>query len=158
MRSHAPQYSTQGSIRFSQTRTSTKDDAPPTQTVITGRLTGLTPNQKHAFHIHELGDLSDGCVSLAGHYNPWGETHGGPESCHRHVGDLGNIQANEEGVAEFEFVDNKIHLIGPHSIIGRSCVVHLFADDLGDGHNAESLKTGNAGPRIACGVVGRAIT
>ena len=129
--------------------------------MIAGRLAGLTPNQKHAFHIHELGDLTDpgnGCVSLAGHYNPRGETHGGPESCHRHVGDLGNLQANQEGVAEFEFVDNKIHLIGPHSIIGRSCVVHLFSDDLGDGHNAESLKTGNAGPRIACGVVGRANT
>ena len=72
MRSHAPQYSTQGYIRFSQTRSSTKDQAP-TQTVIAGRLTGLTPNQKHAFHIHELGDLTDpgnGCMSLAGHYNP----------------------------------------------------------------------------------------
>ena len=108
MRSHAPQYSTQGYIRFSQTRISTED--APTQTVIAGRLTGLTPNQKHAFHIHELGDLTDGCMSLAGHYNPNGETHGGPESCHRHVGDLGNLQANEEGVAEFEFVDNKIKL------------------------------------------------
>ena len=102
-----------------------------------------------------MTDPSNGCLSLAAHYNPFGETHGGPGACHRHVGDLGNLQADEEGVAEFEFIDNKIHLVGPHSIIGRSCVVHLFPDDLGEGENPESLKTGNAGPRIACGVVGR---
>lgn len=68
MQSHAPQYNTSGYIRFTQTRLTTS-----TQTVIAGRLSGLTSNQKHAFHIHELGDLTDtsnGCVSLAGHYNP----------------------------------------------------------------------------------------
>jgi superoxide dismutase, Cu-Zn family len=55
---------------------------------------GLTPDSKHAFHIHELGDLTDdenGCDSLASHFNPLGEHHGGPGSCHSHMGDLGNI-------------------------------------------------------------------
>ena len=128
-------------------------------TEISGKLEGLTPSGQHAFHIHELGDLTDptnGCLSLAGHYNPFGEHHGGPHSCHRHVGDLGNIQANENGIANFRFTDSKIHLVGPLSIIGRSCVVHLYKDDLGEGGTDESLKTGSAGPRISCGVVGRA--
>ena len=72
------------------------------------------------------------------------------------MGDLGNLQANEYGEAKFNFFENKIHLVGPLSIIGRSCVVHLYQDDLGEGGTDESLKTGSAGPRIACGVVGLA--
>ena len=132
MRSHSPLYNTTGFIRFLQT---------PETTIISGVLSGLTPNQQHAFHIHELGDLSDpvnGCLSLSSHFNPYGETHGGPHSCHRHVGDLGNLKADGEGVAKFEFQDGKIHLVGPHSIIGRSCVVHLYEDDMGEGGTEES--------------------
>ena len=53
-------------------------------------------------------------------------------------------------------MDDKLSLVGEHSIYGRSCVVHQFADDLGHGGTEDSLKTGSAGPRIACGVVGRA--
>ena len=125
-------------------------------TEIWGKLEGLTPGGQHAFHIHEMGDLSQGCTSLAGHYNPLGEKHGGPHSCHRHVGDLGNLIADQDGVAEFRFSDIKIQVLGPHSIIGRGCVVHLYKDDLGEGGTDESEKTGSAGPRITCGVVGRA--
>ncbi len=69
---------------------------------------------------------------------------------------MGNIQADANGVADFKFTDNKIQLVGPFSIIGRSCMVHLYPDDLGQGETEESLKTGSAGPRISCGVVGRA--
>lgn len=104
-----------------------------------------------------MGDLSNGCTSLASHYNPFGEHHGGPGGCHSHVGDLGNLQADALGVANFNFTDSKISVVGPYSILGRSCVVHLFPDDLGHGGTEESLKTGSAGPRIGCGVVGRAI-
>jgi Cu-Zn family superoxide dismutase len=73
-------------------------------TEISGRIEGLTPNGMHAFHIHELGDLMDsanGCNSLSSHYNPFGESHGGPDSCHRHLGDLGNIIADQNGVSTF---------------------------------------------------------
>jgi len=127
--------------------------------VISGHIEGLTPKSQHAFHIHELGDLTDslnGCLSLASHFNPLGETHGGPHSCHSHIGDLGNLQADENGIADFSYREDKISLLGAMSIIGRSCVVHLFQDDLGEGGTDESLKTGSAGPRISCGVVGRA--
>jgi superoxide dismutase, Cu-Zn family len=77
-------------VRFHQT----KKENGETETEIFGRIEGLTPDSKHAFHIHELGDLTDdenGCDSLASHFNPFGEHHGGPGSCHSHMGDLGNI-------------------------------------------------------------------
>ena len=45
-------------------------------------------------------------------------------------------------------------LHGEFSVIGRSCVTHAGIDDLGNGGNEESLKTGNAGGRVACGVIG----
>ena len=87
-------------------------------------IEGLSPNAKHAFHVHELGDLSNGCISLASHYNPFGMTHGGKEAEVRHVGDLGNLQADANGVAKFSIQDEKLSLVGPYSIYGRSCVVH----------------------------------
>lgn len=70
------------------------------------------------------------------------------------MGDLGNLQANEEGIANFRFVDDKLALTGPNSIIGRSCVVHMYPDDLGKGGHDDSLVNGHAGPRIGCGIVG----
>ncbi|CDW80608.1 superoxide dismutase [Stylonychia lemnae] len=122
---------------------------------LTGQISGLTPNGQHGFHIHEYGDLSNGCTSLGGHYNPFAHDHGAPEQTHNHVGDLGNIQADSQGVSNFDFMDKKIHLVGPFSIIGRSCQVHLLADDMGLGGTADSLKTGSAGARVGCGVIGR---
>ena len=104
-------------------------------TEIWGRIEGLGPNGEHGFHIHELGDLSKGCDSLGGHYNPLGEAHGDAGSCHSHVGDLGNLRADADGVAVFSMTVPKIQIVGPHSILGRSCVVHLSQDDLGKGSN-----------------------
>ena len=72
----------------------------------------------------------------------------------RHVGDLGNIRPTREGKVEISFLDSLIKLRGPTSILGRSVVIHEDKDDLGLGLNQESKKTGNAGKRIACGVIG----
>ena len=72
----------------------------------------------------------------------------------RHVGDMGNVQADHVGNGRLELEDSLITLYGPNSIIGRAVVVHRDEDDLGKGNNQESLVTGNAGPRIACGVIG----
>ena len=112
------------------------------------------PKGRHGFHIHESGDLREGCTSLCSHYNPHGKNHGGPKDKHRHVGDLGNLEPDENGVVRKIMYDNKIKLSGKYSILGRSVVIHAKEDDLGKGNNAESLKTGNAGKRIACGVIG----
>ena len=80
--------------------------------------------------------------------------HGGPNSKIRHIGDLGNVQSDAEGKAVYELQDKLVQLWGPLSVIGRSCVLHGQTDDLGEGGNEESTRTGNAGARIACGVIG----
>lgn len=119
---------------------------------ITGKIFGLTPG-KHGFHVHEFGDItSEDGSSAGGHFNPEGKKHGGPDDDDRHVGDLGNITANEDGMAEISITDSAVQLSGPHSIIGRSIVVHAKADDL------KSQPSGDAGGRIAAGVIGIAKT
>ncbi|CAA2986823.1 superoxide dismutase [Cu-Zn], chloroplastic [Olea europaea subsp. europaea] len=125
-------------------------DGPTTVKV---RVTGLTPG-KHGFHLHEFGDTTNGCISTGAHFNPNGLTHGAPEDEVRHAGDLGNIVADTNGVAEATIVDNQIPLSGPNSVVGRAFVVHELEDDLGKGGHELSLSTGNAGGRLACGVVG----
>ena len=123
---------------------------PGKATIISGTITGLSEG-KHGFHIHEFGDLSDGCDSAGGHYNPTGVDHGDIDN--GHVGDLGNITADNNGVAKFSIKAKRIHLQGATSIVGRAVVVHEDEDDLGKGGDEESLKTGNAGKRAGCGVI-----
>jgi len=118
-------------------------------------LSGLKPNSLHGFHVHEAGDLTDKCTSMCAHFNPYGKTHGCPGMKNRHVGDLGNIKTNSKGDVKYYFYDNMIKLRGNKcNIIGRGLIIHEDEDDCGQGNNAESLKTGNAGKRIACAVIG----
>jgi len=138
--------SVKGNISFSQ-------DAAGQSTLVTGQVTGLAPG-KHGFHIHEFGDYTNGCTSAGGHFNPSKKEHGGPEDDNRHAGDLGNIVAGDDGVANIEIKDVQIPLIGEHSIIGRAVVVHEGEDDLGKGGFDDSKTTGHAGARLACGVIG----
>lgn len=120
-------------------------------------LTGLPPNSKHGFHVHEAGDLTDKCMSMCAHFNPYEKTHGCPGMKNRHVGDLGNIQSNNKGEVKYVMYDDVIKLRGTKAnIIGRGLIIHEDEDDCGNGGNPESLKTGNAGKRIACGVIGYA--
>jgi superoxide dismutase, Cu-Zn family len=111
-------------------------------------LQGLTPG-KHGIHIHECGDCSaaDGS-SAGGHFNPMSKSHGAPMDAMRHEGDMGNIEADAAGKAHLDYVDKNITLEGVFSIIGRSVIVHKNEDDL------KTQPTGNAGARVACGVIG----
>lgn len=122
---------------------------------ISYRVTGLTDGE-HGFHIHEYGDLTDGCKSACAHFNPDGMTHGGLDTAVRHFGDLGNITSSKS-VAEGElFLANGRLDTSRYGILGRMIIVHADRDDLGEGGDEESLKTGNAGKRLACGVIGLA--
>uniref|UniRef100_A0A3G1STG5 Superoxide dismutase [Cu-Zn] n=1 Tax=Sclerodermus guani TaxID=380176 RepID=A0A3G1STG5_9HYME len=120
---------------------------------VTGTIKGLTPGL-HGLHVHETGDLSEGCKSLGGHFNPDNATHGAPEDTVRHVGDLGNVEADASGVAKVDITDTVISLSGANNILGRSFVIHSGEDDLGKGNSSLSLTTGNAGDRWACGIIG----
>ncbi|XP_027911674.1 superoxide dismutase [Cu-Zn], chloroplastic-like [Vigna unguiculata] len=91
---------------------------------------------------------------LGAHFNPKILTHGAPEDEICHASDLGNIVANADGFGEASIVDNQIPLSGPNSVVGRALVVNELEDDLGKGGHELSLTTGNAGGRLACGVVG----
>ena len=79
-------------------------------------LTRTTHHPHSAF-----GDVTEGCTSTGAHYNPFSQNHGGPQSAVRHVGDLGNIQADANGVANFTIDDSQVQLRGNNSVIG--CVL-----------------------------------
>ncbi|EER41275.1 superoxide dismutase [Histoplasma capsulatum H143] len=136
-----------GTVTFEQTSESSN-------TVISYNLSGNDPNALRGFHIHQFGDNTNGCTSAGPHFNPFSKAHGAPTDAERHVGDLGNITTDAEGNAVGTIEDPQIKLIGEHSILGRTVVVHAGTDDLGNGGNEESKKTGNAGTRPACGVIG----
>jgi len=112
---------------------------------------------EHGFHIHEYGDLSQGCASAGGHYNPFGVFHGSPSDPpeFRHFGDLGNIKEDAViGEVQAELKDYLVSLLGPFSVLGRGLVIHEGRDDLGRGRDAASARTGNAGSRLACCAIG----
>jgi len=116
---------------------------------ITANIMGLKPDSTHGFHIHEYGDCTkaDG-TSAGGHYNPEGHDHALPNGKMRHAGDLGNLKADANGAATYNNTVDNITLVDLHNpIVGRGVIIHAKPDDGGQ-------PTGNAGPRIACGVIG----
>ncbi len=114
-------------------------------------IEGLKPNSKHGFHIHQFGDCSapDG-KSAGGHYNPESHAHGRSSDDKHHAGDLGNLQADARGKANYEKMILGINIAGgKNPILGRGVIIHAKPDNFGQ-------PTGNAGSRIGCGVIGAA--
>ena len=114
----------------------------------TGTVTGLTPG-KHGFHIHETGDCSaPDATSAGGHFNPEGKAHGAPNAPEHHAGDLGNIEADSSGTAKVDIHGGGLTLgSDANSVMGKAIIVHAAEDDL------KTQPTGNAGARVACGVI-----
>jgi len=127
-----------GTVRFTQ-----RED----KVEVRGEITGLEPG-KHGFHVHEKGDLSDKKEgkSAGGHFDPTDQPHGRPSDEERHVGDLGNIVADENGKATINIDDDVISLRGENSILGRSLMVHAKADEF-------TQPTGDAGGRVSFGLI-----
>ena len=110
---------------------------------------GLRPDAEHGFHIHEAGDCSSGDgMSAKGHFNPHGKPHGDPKSAERHAGDLPSLKAAKDGRARLDVTVDAITLgAGAASIVGRGLIIHADPDDY------KTQPTGNAGARLACGVI-----
>ena len=115
---------------------------------VTANISGV-PAGEHGFHIHEFGDCSaaDG-TSAGGHFNPDNMAHGAQNAETRHVGDLGNVTADANGNITLNLLDTRLSLNGPNTIVGRGLILHANPDDF------KTQPTGNAGGRIACGVIG----
>ncbi|CAG2120862.1 unnamed protein product, partial [Medioppia subpectinata] len=125
--------------------------------LVSGVITHLVPNYKYGLAIHQFGDLTNGCYSIGGHYNPGNNTHGNLNHPQSHAGDLGNIVSDVSGVAFVnKIVRNKFSIEDSNPIAGRSIGLCKNADDLGQGGTYSSIMHGSCGEYIGCGSVGYA--
>jgi len=130
-----------GEIIFAQA-----DDNSPLR--ISGIVRNLPPGA-HGFHVHEKKQTGNDCKSSGGHWDPEGTEHGSRTAKIRHAGDFGSIVADKNGVAIFDFEiagGGSSTLFGENALTDRSLVIHEIEDDFGQ-------PTGNAGSRLACGVL-----
>ena len=105
------------------------------------------PAGVHGFHVHDKGDCGDNGNAAAGHFNPTGAPHGAPDAASHHAGDFGNVTADAKGEVHTTFTTHSITITaGPNCVVGRAIILHANPDDL------TSQPSGNAGPRIACGI------
>ena len=114
---------------------------------VTAQVIRLPANREFGFHIHEVGDCNSGDgMSAKGHFNPYGKPHG--QGAERHAGDMPNLKSDAKGKAKLTMDLDVITIArGPASIVGRAVMVHADPDDY------KTQPTGNAGARIACGVI-----
>ena len=117
--------------------------------VVEVKVSGLTPGAEHGFHIHEKGDCSSGDgMSTGGHFNPLGKPHAHFTTTDRHAGDMPALKADASGNASVAVELDVITVTdGPTSVVGRGLIVHALPDDY------KTQPTGNAGARVACGVI-----
>jgi Cu-Zn family superoxide dismutase len=120
--------------------------------LVSVKVTGLTPNSVHGFHVHEKGDCSAAdAMTAGGHFNPDGNPHSHPGQLKRHAGAMPNLVANGNGEALATFEVDTIRVDdGKYGILRRALIVHTNPDDY------VSQPVGNAGGRIACGIIKKA--
>ncbi|HLU77105.1 MAG TPA: superoxide dismutase family protein [Burkholderiales bacterium] len=129
-----------GTVNFAQYRDKVR---------VSGKITGLVPNSQHGFHVHEKGDCSaPDATSAGGHFNPLNKAHGHAVPGGRHAGDMPNLRADGAGQATFSFDLSGMSVNeGETNVVGRSVIVHAKPDDY------RTQPTGDAGARLACGVI-----
>jgi len=129
----------QGTVTFRQLNTG--------QVEIEVNLTGV-PSGQHGFHLHEKGDCGDNGNAAGAHFNPSSMPHGDPTATSHHAGDFGNVLADDSGNVRVTRTVTGITVApGPNSVVGHAVILHANPDDM------TTQPSGNAGPRIACGVV-----
>lgn len=105
------------------------------------------PPGVHGFHIHDKGDCGDNGNAAGGHFNPTSMPHGPLDAVSHHAGDFGNVTADATGTVHATFTTRSITVApGERSVVGHAVILHANPDDL------KTQPSGNAGPRIACGV------
>lgn len=114
---------------------------------VTADLTGLPPSSTHGFHVHDKGACTNYGNDAGGHYNPTNAPHAAPDAASHHAGDFGNVTADEKGEVHTTFTTRSISVGGANDVSGHAVILHANADDL------TTQPSGNAGARIACGVV-----
>lgn len=116
---------------------------------IQAQVEGVEGAGMHGFHIHETGDCAADFTSAGGHFNPTNAPHGGPDDADHHAGDLGNIEIGEDGSGNLDLASSMLTLEAgaTNSAIDKAIILHAGEDDL------ETQPTGDAGGRLACGVI-----
>ena len=128
-----------GAVHFNQLSDGTVD--------VKVDLTGVPPGV-HGFHVHDKGDCSDNGNAAGGHFNPMNMPHAAPDAASHHAGDFGNVTADANGEIHTSFNTHSITVAaGTSSAVGHAVILHGNPDDL------TTQPSGNAGPRIACGIV-----
>ncbi|MEA2489125.1 MAG: superoxide dismutase, Cu-Zn family [Acidobacteriota bacterium] len=128
-----------GTVRLAQVADGSVD--------VTVNLAGVPPGV-HGFHVHDKGDCGDNGNAAGGHFNPNAMAHGAPSTPPHHAGDFGNVTADADGKVTTQFNTRSITVeAGANSAVGHAIILHANADDL------TTQPSGNAGARIACGVV-----
>jgi Cu-Zn family superoxide dismutase len=127
--------------------------------IVRGEVSGLTPGF-HGFHVHGVGQCVAPFTSAGGHYNPGGTGHGA------HAGDMPSLLVLADGTAQAQFASDRFAIDELFDADGSAIIVHAAPDNFANiptryqsttegvfGPDSATLATGDAGARVACGVV-----